>query len=185
MSNTTINTANGAVTLSPELLDRILDFLHSSVPSLTSSSLVCRNWLPTTRYHLFSTPVLYQVSFGRSPRDNTGAFIELLGSPQCTFRRTIQGCVLNIQKVAVLRKCIDALAAADISLTGRLLIAQYIGDISFIKDLQIHTRFPFIRNFVYTNHKMWSSELPRVVTSPTDLSQLVTSLEHLETLSIL
>lgn len=172
MSNTTSNT-KGAVTLAPELIDRVLDFLHSSVPSLTSSSLVCRNWLPTTRHHLFSTPVLYQISFGNNPKDNTGSFIELLGSPQCTFRHTIQGCVLNIEKVKVLRKCVDALAAADTNIHGRLLIVQYIEHISFM-NLRIHTRFPSTRNFVYVNYDTWAP----------DLIQLVTSLEHLESLSV-
>ncbi|KAJ3804605.1 hypothetical protein F5876DRAFT_53169 [Lentinula aff. lateritia] len=82
---------------SQELLDYILDFLHTSVPCLASSSLVSHRWLPATRYHLFRIPVLYQVSLHRSAKDNTRAFLELLESPLCTFRNTIQGCVLNIQ----------------------------------------------------------------------------------------
>ncbi|KIK52120.1 hypothetical protein GYMLUDRAFT_100805 [Collybiopsis luxurians FD-317 M1] len=162
--------------LSQELIDYILDFLHTSVPSLTSSSLVCRSWLPTTRYHLFRTPVLYQLSLGRSPKDNTGPFLELLDSPICTFRHTIQGCVLNIQRVALLRRCIDALATHT-TLTGTLLIAhwQTSRGLELTNDLQIPQKFSSIRSFVYSPlSDVWSS----------DLSQLIVSLPHLESLSI-
>ncbi|KAK7450572.1 hypothetical protein VKT23_012881 [Stygiomarasmius scandens] len=162
--------------LSQELVDYILDFLHTSVPSLSSSSLVCRAWLPTTRYHLFRTPVLYQVSLGRSPKDNTAPFLRLLDLPLCTFRHTIQGCVLNIQREAVFRRCIDALAKHT-TLNGTLLIAhwQSLGDIGLINDLQIPQRFSSIRSFAYsTLGDTWSS----------NLAQLIVSLPHLESLSI-
>lgn len=36
-----------------EVIDYIIDFLHHDVPSLASCSLVCRNWVPSTRSHLF------------------------------------------------------------------------------------------------------------------------------------
>ncbi|KAJ3933995.1 MAG: hypothetical protein NXY57DRAFT_915618, partial [Lentinula lateritia] len=126
---------------SQELVDYILDFLHTSVPCLASSSLVSRMWLPATRYHLFHIPVLYQVSLHRSAKDNTRAFLELLESPLCTFRNTIQGCVLNIQWSGVLQRCVDLLATHT-KLTGMLLIVQYHADINFTKNLQISHRFP-------------------------------------------
>lgn len=37
-----------------ETWDTIIDFLHSDHPSLAVCSLVCRPWLPTSRYHLFN-----------------------------------------------------------------------------------------------------------------------------------
>ncbi|KAF9069715.1 hypothetical protein BDP27DRAFT_1420622 [Rhodocollybia butyracea] len=161
--------------LCPELVAYILDFLHASAPLLASSSLVCRNWLPATRYHLFSTPVLCQISSVRSPSDNTCSFIELLDSPLCTFRHSIQGCILNIQRVSILRTCIDALAAHT-TLTGTLLITQHeCVDIDLTRDLQLSEKFCFLRSFVYSNlSDVWSS----------DLSQLIISLPHLESLSI-
>ena len=39
-----------------EIQDRILDFLHDSKPALKACALVCKAWLPTSRYHL--TPVI-------------------------------------------------------------------------------------------------------------------------------
>ncbi|CAL1715558.1 unnamed protein product [Somion occarium] len=39
--------------LLPELIDRVIDHLHSDKDVLTASSLVCREWLPRSRFHLF------------------------------------------------------------------------------------------------------------------------------------
>ncbi|KAJ7704024.1 hypothetical protein B0H17DRAFT_1326736 [Mycena rosella] len=62
-----------------ELIDRILDDLHDDEPSLVQCSLVCRAWLPTTRYHLFSDLMLE-----RQPSKDT-ALLELLALGPCTF----------------------------------------------------------------------------------------------------
>ena len=37
-----------------ELFDMILDFLHNDVAALRNAGLVCKSWLPTSRFHLFS-----------------------------------------------------------------------------------------------------------------------------------
>lgn len=39
----------------PELIDIIIDHLHADNKSLAACTLVCRSWLPSSRYHLFST----------------------------------------------------------------------------------------------------------------------------------
>lgn len=44
-----------------ELSDRIIDHLHDDVVTLSACSLTCRSWLPTARYHRFSS-----VTLGRS-----------------------------------------------------------------------------------------------------------------------
>ncbi|KAJ3808439.1 hypothetical protein F5876DRAFT_78721 [Lentinula aff. lateritia] len=169
-----MNSHHNMAILPQELLDHILDYHHASVSSLSSSSLVSRSWLPTTRYHLFRIPVLYQKSFGRSPRDNTKTFLELLDSPLCTFRHTIQGCVLNIEFKDRLHRCINALSMHT-TLTETLLITQYLGDISLTDSLKIPQRFSSIRSFVYSNMShVWCSDLP----------QLITSLPHLDSLAI-
>ncbi|KAJ6447512.1 hypothetical protein C8R45DRAFT_1224870 [Mycena sanguinolenta] len=41
-----------------ELVDSILDFLHDSRPDLKRCALVCKSWLPSAQYHLFSYYVL-------------------------------------------------------------------------------------------------------------------------------
>ncbi|KAF8218062.1 hypothetical protein K438DRAFT_1451511, partial [Mycena galopus ATCC 62051] len=39
----------------PELEDALIDFCHEDHATLATCGLVCRDWLPTSRYHLFSS----------------------------------------------------------------------------------------------------------------------------------
>ncbi|KAJ6585693.1 hypothetical protein B0H19DRAFT_854687, partial [Mycena capillaripes] len=39
----------------PELTDRIIDFLWDSQLDLRACSMVCRQWLPSSRHHLFES----------------------------------------------------------------------------------------------------------------------------------
>ncbi|TDL19489.1 hypothetical protein BD410DRAFT_900190 [Rickenella mellea] len=48
----------------PELADVIIDYLHDDRPALCSCGLVCRSWLPTSRFHLFSTVQLCHIDIG-------------------------------------------------------------------------------------------------------------------------
>lgn len=50
--------------VAPELQDRILDSLHDSKKDLSTCSIVCKSWLPTCRFHLFSE-VIYNPEFAR------------------------------------------------------------------------------------------------------------------------
>jgi len=52
--------------LPQELVDHVLDHLHDDPLTLSSCSLVCHSWLPTTRYHLFST-VAFRPRLSDSP----------------------------------------------------------------------------------------------------------------------
>lgn len=61
----------------PELADNIMDYLYDDKHALAHCSLVCRAWLPPTRYHLFRKISL-------RPWDADG-FLELLDSPHCTI----------------------------------------------------------------------------------------------------
>ena len=45
-----------------ELFDTILDFLHNDVAALCSAGLVCKSWLPASRFHLFSTGIYWNLS---------------------------------------------------------------------------------------------------------------------------
>ncbi|KZP08268.1 hypothetical protein FIBSPDRAFT_840493, partial [Athelia psychrophila] len=36
-----------------EITDAIIDHLHADVASLEKCSLICKNWLPSARHHLF------------------------------------------------------------------------------------------------------------------------------------
>lgn len=45
--------SNAYSSIPPELSDRVLDFLHNDEETLKSCSLVCKSWLPASRYHLW------------------------------------------------------------------------------------------------------------------------------------
>ena len=56
-----------------EILDIIIDFLHDDQDALQTCSLVCKSWLPSTRFHRFrnksknkkgQSPILWATGFG-------------------------------------------------------------------------------------------------------------------------
>jgi len=61
-----------------EIEDRILDFLHDSKPTLKACALVCKAWLPTSRYHL--TPVI------KLNPHTVDYIIKIFKNPNCTIR---------------------------------------------------------------------------------------------------
>src|ERR1700722_11607390 len=61
-----------------EIQDRILDFLHDSKPALKACALVCKAWLPTSRYHL--TPVI------KLNPHTLDYIIKIFKNPNCTIR---------------------------------------------------------------------------------------------------
>src|ERR1700722_1285238 len=67
-----------AARLPAELTDRVIDHLHSDKLALAKCSLVCKDWLPASRYHFFQTHI-------RLTNRNIHSFVELLNSPASTF----------------------------------------------------------------------------------------------------
>jgi hypothetical protein len=65
--------------LPAELTDRAIDYLHSDKGALAACSLVCKTWLPASRYHFFQRIRVTLVN------NNVDAFVELLDSPASTF----------------------------------------------------------------------------------------------------
>ncbi|KAJ7087086.1 hypothetical protein C8R44DRAFT_820283 [Mycena epipterygia] len=80
-------------TLPLELLDSILDLINSdcekspaSPSSLIACSLVCKQWVPRTRYHLFACIRLF-----RNPGiDTVKPFLHLISSPLVTFTSSVR-----------------------------------------------------------------------------------------------
>ncbi|KAJ6492022.1 hypothetical protein C8R45DRAFT_990233 [Mycena sanguinolenta] len=69
--------SSSAPILPPEVIDLIIDYLHDHPPTLRTCSLISRNWLGGSRYHLFNGLYLSAHSFS--------SFRELLKSPYSTF----------------------------------------------------------------------------------------------------
>ena len=61
----------------PELKDRIIDHLRESKAALATCSLVSKDWVPSSRFHLFNNISLQP--------DNVQSLVELLDSPYSTI----------------------------------------------------------------------------------------------------
>jgi hypothetical protein len=70
-----------------ELSDVILDFLHNDVAALCSAGLVCRSWLPASRFHLFS-----EIDLVNHVRAGAPNILELI----CAEGSTIPPYILNL-----------------------------------------------------------------------------------------
>ncbi|KAJ7187335.1 hypothetical protein C8R46DRAFT_1059505 [Mycena filopes] len=113
-------------TLPRELCDLIVDYLHAERATLCSCALVCRAWLPASRFHLFAEISLTEHEGHAAARLNA-----LLGSPHATFARAVR--TLNFH---------NALAPVQIRQprTGRIHVKTLLEIVPRIAQLRhIHT----------------------------------------------
>jgi hypothetical protein len=68
--------------LPSELIDAVIDHLHSDKMALAACALVCKEWLPASRYHLYST---ISVNEG-----NIQKFFDTLDTPLCIWRPLVR-----------------------------------------------------------------------------------------------
>lgn len=66
----------------PEIVDQILDHLHADRTALETCALVCKDWLPTSRFHIFRSLRLHS--------NNIDAFFAITSSPNCTLLGHVQ-----------------------------------------------------------------------------------------------
>jgi hypothetical protein len=64
-------------TFPSETFDEIIDHLHPDKAALATCALVCRSWLPSSRYHLFA-----EVNIVLENGDNVARFLQLLAFPK-------------------------------------------------------------------------------------------------------
>jgi hypothetical protein len=69
------------VSVPPELTDRVIDFLHSDKRTLLTCSLVCKDWVPASRYHYFRKLDINPFTVRR--------LAEVLNSPVATLARYV------------------------------------------------------------------------------------------------
>lgn len=85
------NNPNTVIPLFPaELTDLVVDATRKDRQALATYALVCKQWTPRSRYHLFEKATIFA--------DNARQFISLLSSPHCTFATAI--CELDISLAA-------------------------------------------------------------------------------------
>jgi hypothetical protein len=118
--------------LATELTDFIIDHLHSDRQSLSVCSLVCRKWLPASRFHLFGTV--------RVKWFNVHSFVELLGAPSSTIPTHVHTLHIYLQSHLVMyRRNLDFAPCLDV-------IAPYFEKFIAIKSISLQGRrwIPFI-----------------------------------------
>lgn len=82
--NTTTETVSSQTPAIPqELVDTIIDHSHSDRQLLGTCALVCRSWVPPSRYHLFNYIAIR--------KENATALLDLLQSQLITFLPYLQG----------------------------------------------------------------------------------------------
>ncbi|KAJ7680996.1 hypothetical protein DFH06DRAFT_433951 [Mycena polygramma] len=116
-----MNGFSPAQTLPPEVVDFIVDGNRGNRRALASSSLVCKAWLQSSRYHLFSEFDIY-VGPARG-----ASFLKLLHHPLCTL-------VYCIRKISIYPGQPDQLGAAglgDMTVTG-------LAKLRHVTSLRIH-----------------------------------------------
>ncbi|KAI0782947.1 hypothetical protein C8Q75DRAFT_488679 [Abortiporus biennis] len=75
------NTNNPSTSLYPELVDIVMDHLYNDKTSLSRCSLVCRSWLSSCRFHLFSTMSVYHTFPVSTRSEGFHAFNTVLSTP--------------------------------------------------------------------------------------------------------
>ncbi|KAK0476176.1 hypothetical protein IW261DRAFT_1492350 [Armillaria novae-zelandiae] len=80
----------------PELFDRFIDFLHRDNEALKACSLVCRAWIPASRFHLFKRLSFHVIppSYARNNRSYEDK-VKLLDSSFCTLFKHVRQILIN------------------------------------------------------------------------------------------
>ena len=75
-------------TLAPEITDVIIDHLHDDIPTLATCGLTCRDWLRSSRYHMFADLKLHL--------DDAQSLVDIFQQPAGNnIRAVVQRLVLN------------------------------------------------------------------------------------------
>ncbi|KAJ7774564.1 hypothetical protein DFH07DRAFT_103464 [Mycena maculata] len=160
----------------PELTDRVLDFLHSDVAALSACTLVCREWLPSARFHLFS-----QIALDSSDMESFLDDMDVVGSPRPSAFSKFA--VTGLGNVKSLR--IDGLdlSAAPISFPKSLPHLESLGLHVFQADsfsivATWLSALPSLRSLVLSGD--WDGNETEMLTSSTSLSPTLPYLTHVD-----
>jgi hypothetical protein len=124
-----VNISSSTGRLPAELVDKIIDELYDDEPTLSTCALVCKSWVPASRYN----HSLYFPEFTLSPWSDSES---LIMSPSCTIANEIQHLVL--EKMGTSDYIHDIVSRLP-NITHLTLFKSDMGVISnvaFIKDLE-------------------------------------------------
>jgi len=83
-----------------ELVDIIIDYLHSDQDALCNCALVCKNWIPSSRFHL-SVKTGHSYLISRSYIE----FLRLLDAPSCTLVPFLRRLVIQDERDDCFQAC--------------------------------------------------------------------------------
>jgi hypothetical protein len=122
----------------------VIDFLHNDTASLSACSLVCNNWLPFTRYHLFRHVdiIHYRSKWPQKRRIlmNGDSFLELLQNQQQTIRSSIRSVTLQTDRllVPVLEAmCTLSIESLDISFATKEALSYIARNYAHLRDFSL------------------------------------------------
>ncbi|TFY57193.1 hypothetical protein EVJ58_g7175 [Rhodofomes roseus] len=115
----------------PELCDYVIDYLHNDRKSLTACSLTCREWVPTSRHHLYCEVLLHKPQL----------FI--------AFKRLLQahpvlGCYVRVLKISRLEKA----GSADLAQIEEVLpiLLRYLPNLGSLGGSLLSTSASILRS---------------------------------------
>lgn len=130
-----------------EISDIVIDYLHSDRDALAACALVCKEWLPGSRYHLFYTIWVNEQNFQQ--------FLDTLNTPRCFWRRHVRHlhmtgirrytiswlCDANLAKLSTL-EAVDQLSLRNLDGYDDTQVARLSATLPGVKELRIsHCHF--------------------------------------------
>ncbi|KAF7326241.1 hypothetical protein MKEN_00476800 [Mycena kentingensis (nom. inval.)] len=176
--------------LAQELIDLILDFLHSDRRTLLSASLAARAFVPRARHHLFRKIVLSRVPHRGAAtaaiRDTVTSFLELGKSEWWSFGGAVAEVLVGIDgrlvrdspSSGVVEEVFQVLARAGAPLRKVLFIDANVDAESPRPLAWLARRFPGLTELVYNGTTAPSARFP------SDAYELLSGLSELRTLAL-
>ncbi|KAJ7762495.1 hypothetical protein B0H16DRAFT_1529024, partial [Mycena metata] len=155
-----------AQNLPAEVVDHILDGNRGDRRSLTSSSLVCKAWLPSSRYHLFSE---FDVYVGKK-------FLKLLHHPLCTFIYCIRTITLYLGQPDA-----SGIVALDDEVVTRLAKLMHVSSLRILNHRGLIAK-PTLALLASTFGGVETLRLENAFASANDVIEFVASFPKLKTL---
>jgi hypothetical protein len=117
---------NAMARLPPELTDLIISFLSGDPGALQACSLVCRDWLPASRHHLFARGITLD------PRNTrTRALIDLLTAPLSTIAGYVHTARISawhttiIQPFSTIARPLELICVETLIVRGRSFVQEW------------------------------------------------------------
>lgn len=161
-----------------ELTDNIIDYAHADKSTLFACSLVCKDWLPSTRFHLFTIISILL----KTPRDDRRApqFIALVNSPYSTITTRLKGLSITSTSLNAARIPVIVTAIVDSKKTD-IEALKYLR-LDFCYDTWLSERWSFFPQLFPNITNVFLRNLP--LRGVDDIFHFLCTLPRLEVLEV-